>query len=202
MKTLSKYLIAFSGGAFLVLGGTALAQIVPTMTHESELFSDVQKGTFFENSVTKLVRQGVVQGYEDGTFGPNDSVTRAQVSVMIDRYDREVIQPLREQLQKIRAESDLGQCGDSRIQVGESCDDGNLLDGDGCSSDCLKEKTIQPVSGQVPPKNITPSENDTCMYNDKKYAVGQSFQAMDGCNNCACEQGGKVVCTMYACEPR
>jgi cysteine-rich repeat protein len=30
-------------------------------------------------------------------------------------------------------------CGDNVLEPGETCDDGNTLDGDGCSSECLKE---------------------------------------------------------------
>lgn len=31
---------------------------------------------------------------------------------------------------------DVPACGDGRVDPGESCDDGNLIDGDGCESDC------------------------------------------------------------------
>jgi len=114
MNNPTKYIIAFTSGSLLVLGGAALAQIVPTITHESS-FSDVQQGTFFGSSVEKLVRQGIVKGYDNGTFGPNDFVTRAQVSVIIDRYDQEVIQKLREQIENMRLQSNLGQCGDGKV---------------------------------------------------------------------------------------
>ena len=30
-------------------------------------------------------------------------------------------------------------CGDGELEVGEECDDGNLLDGDGCSMGCTVE---------------------------------------------------------------
>ncbi len=201
MLTPIKYIIVFTSGALLVLGSTALAQIVPTMMHESVMFSDVQKGTFFEKSVAKLVRQGVVKGYENGEFGPNDSVTRAQVSVMIDRYDQEVIQNLRDQIETIRQGSNLGRCGDGIVQIGETCDDGNNTDGDNCSAICLMEKTIQPVSsGQILPPIVVP-EGNACFYLGKKYAVGENFQAMDGCNHCSCAREGRILCTSFACVP-
>ena len=31
-------------------------------------------------------------------------------------------------------------CGNNRLDKGEVCDDGNLVDGDGCSSYCFEEK--------------------------------------------------------------
>ncbi|MCA9655323.1 MAG: DUF4215 domain-containing protein [Myxococcales bacterium] len=32
-------------------------------------------------------------------------------------------------------------CGDGVVDAGEECDDGNVFDGDGCSSQCLMEGT-------------------------------------------------------------
>lgn len=40
----------------------------------------------------------------------------------------------------------LPQCGDGILDVGEQCDDGNLADGDGCSSQCLIELIDIPVT--------------------------------------------------------
>ncbi|MDE5590731.1 MAG: S-layer homology domain-containing protein [Acetatifactor sp.] len=34
-------------------------------------------------------RQGIVTGYGNGRFGPNDSITREQLAVMLWRYNRE-----------------------------------------------------------------------------------------------------------------
>jgi cysteine-rich repeat protein len=39
-------------------------------------------------------------------------------------------------VQQICIEND---CGDGRVEVGEECDDGNIVDGDGCSHDCRME---------------------------------------------------------------
>lgn len=35
---------------------------------------------------------------------------------------------------------DIGGCGDGVLEKGEVCDDGNILDGDGCSADCKSEE--------------------------------------------------------------
>jgi large repetitive protein len=32
-----------------------------------------------------------------------------------------------------------GYCGDSKVDAREQCDDGNNIDGDGCSASCLTE---------------------------------------------------------------
>jgi cysteine-rich repeat protein len=105
-------------------------------------FPDIEQGSFYDASVLDLVRKGIVRGYEDGRFGPHDPVTRAQVAVMLQRYDREVVQPLREQLKRIRELLELGECGDGAVQVGEECDDGNTEEGDGCSPTCLEEVAL------------------------------------------------------------
>src|SRR5581483_4963614 len=36
---------------------------------------------------------------------------------------------------------DTNTCGDGRKDSGEACDDGNNLDGDGCSADCKSNET-------------------------------------------------------------
>jgi cysteine-rich repeat protein len=45
-----------------------------------------------------------------------------------------------------------GTCGDSLLDSGEGCDDGNILDGDGCSAFCQVEdgfECTEPIPGQV-----------------------------------------------------
>lgn len=41
----------------------------------------------------------------------------------------------------------------------------------------------------------------SCTYNGVKYANGEGFTAVDGCNSCSC-QNGQVGCTMIACGDR
>ena len=54
----------------------------------SKVFSDVADGEFYTNAVmwAKLSGSGVVEGYEDGTFGPADAITREQLVLMMYRY--------------------------------------------------------------------------------------------------------------------
>ncbi|MFA5021704.1 MAG: MopE-related protein [Patescibacteria group bacterium] len=40
-----------------------------------------------------------------------------------------------------------GSCGNNVIEAGEQCDDGNLVNGDGCSSICLKEGSVSGLQG-------------------------------------------------------
>lgn len=48
-------------------------------------FSDVESGTKVYNAVSVLSKLGVINGYEDGTFQPNNNVTRAEFTAMLLR---------------------------------------------------------------------------------------------------------------------
>lgn len=49
-------------------------------------FPDVKNGFFYSVPVTWAQNYGVVGGYEDGTFGPSDKITREQLATMLYRY--------------------------------------------------------------------------------------------------------------------
>ncbi len=48
-------------------------------------FSDVEKGSTVETAVNKLSALGIITGFEDGTFHPDDTITRAQMAAIICR---------------------------------------------------------------------------------------------------------------------
>ncbi|MDD5041798.1 MAG: S-layer homology domain-containing protein [Candidatus Peribacteraceae bacterium] len=171
MRILSHSFI-FMSGILVAIASSALSQTAAEpsaashgVTATATVFPDVEKNTFFGPSVTTMVRSGVVQGYNNGSFGPDDPVTRAQVTVILDRYDQNVVQPMREQIAQLRNQLNLGRCGDGQIQQGEKCDDGNAENGDGCSATCLTEITPTPP---VPPEaacgngKCEPGEAPTC----------------------------------------
>ena len=45
-------------------------------------FSDVGKGSWYENSVKAAYDHGIISGYNDGTFKPNKTITRQELVVM------------------------------------------------------------------------------------------------------------------------
>ena len=49
-------------------------------------FSDVKAGDWFADAVNWAASQGVVAGFEDGTFQPNADVTREQLAVILSSY--------------------------------------------------------------------------------------------------------------------
>ena len=52
-------------------------------THQ---FPDVKDGDWFASAVAWAVKNGVASGYTDGRFGPNDTITREQLAVMLHGY--------------------------------------------------------------------------------------------------------------------
>lgn len=137
---------------FLVTGAAGF-HIITTQADDAggaAFFRDVEHGAYYNDPAAAMARKGIVKGYDDGRFAPHDPVTRGQVVTMLHRYDQAVVQPLRVQIAKLRDMMDLGKCGDGQKQVGEQCDDGNVVSGDGCSAECLKEFKPKPP----PPKQL------------------------------------------------
>ena len=49
-------------------------------------FSDISNGAWYTEGVSWAAENGIVGGYGNGQFGPNDSITREQLVVMLWRY--------------------------------------------------------------------------------------------------------------------
>lgn len=49
-------------------------------------FRDVPEGQYYSNAVAWAAANGVVEGYSDGRFGPDDPITREQMAVVLSRY--------------------------------------------------------------------------------------------------------------------
>ena len=48
-------------------------------------FNDIV-GNRFQSSIIKAASNGLIKGYEDGSFRPNNNITRAEIAVIFDRY--------------------------------------------------------------------------------------------------------------------
>lgn len=70
----------------ILLTGLLALSGIPTAFAASgaAVFSDIE-GTPYETAVVKLVSSSVLSGYEDGTFRPNNSITRAEACVMVTK---------------------------------------------------------------------------------------------------------------------
>lgn len=55
--------------------------------NDTKKFPDVDYSSYYGVSVNLMSSRGIMNGYENGNFGPNDAVTRAQLATILDRYD-------------------------------------------------------------------------------------------------------------------
>ena len=51
-------------------------------------FSDLEEGAWYTPYVLRMAAQGVVNGFEDGSFRPGENISREQLAVMLQRYLR------------------------------------------------------------------------------------------------------------------
>lgn len=51
-------------------------------------YPDVPAGKWYSNAVIWASKQGIVNGYADGRFGTNDSITREQIAKMLNEYGK------------------------------------------------------------------------------------------------------------------
>ena len=80
MKNLKRF------GALLLMLALALSLAVPAFAAESDSrFSDVTANAPYAGAVNWAAEQGYINGYNDGRFGVNDNVTRAQLAAIFYR---------------------------------------------------------------------------------------------------------------------
>ncbi len=49
-------------------------------------FDDVKSGWYYENAIAWAAANGIVSGYDNGLFGPDDAITREQLATILYRY--------------------------------------------------------------------------------------------------------------------
>jgi hypothetical protein len=88
------YLSGDGSGSFMLgtnLTRGMIAQIIYNMEGKpaattSSHFSDVADGRWYSDAVNWAAANKIVSGYGDGTFGPNDDVTREQLVLILQNY--------------------------------------------------------------------------------------------------------------------
>lgn len=65
---------------------TVLHRIENKPNAEQSSFSDVAEGKYYFDAVNWAASQGVVTGYGNNLFGPEDQITREQVVAVLYRY--------------------------------------------------------------------------------------------------------------------
>ncbi len=58
----------------------------PAVDYKDNQFPDVPKGQFYTNAAIWANKERIITGYADGSFGPNDNITREQMATMMYRY--------------------------------------------------------------------------------------------------------------------
>ena len=74
--------------------GTTTRGMIVTILHRMEgtpaatgtAFTDVPTGQWYSNAVAWASANGIVGGYGNGSFGPNDPITREQMASILSRY--------------------------------------------------------------------------------------------------------------------
>ena len=70
-----------------LLAGSLLTGSIVTMAQTIKNFPDVDVKAYYTSAVDTMNSLGVINGYDNGNFGPDDPITRAQAAVMFQRYD-------------------------------------------------------------------------------------------------------------------
>lgn len=58
----------------------------PTAEGDGKRFADVPAGAYYAKAVAWASAKGIVAGYSDTQFGPEDTITREQLAVILNRY--------------------------------------------------------------------------------------------------------------------
>ncbi len=69
-------------------------------------FPDVQAGTWYADAVAWCGETGIINGYGNGNFGPNDPITREQLAALLRRYAEKQLH------QDVSAQADLDRFSD------------------------------------------------------------------------------------------
>jgi len=58
----------------------------PDVTGRTNPFNDVAEDKYYTNAVIWAAANGIVSGYEDGRYGPEDNITREQLTAILNNY--------------------------------------------------------------------------------------------------------------------
>jgi hypothetical protein len=89
-RRISKKMVLILLSSVLVLG---IAGVGAAYAADALPFSDIS-GNVHQQAIVNLAARGIIQGYTDGTFGPDNPVTRAQVAEYLDRLNTEANKPV------------------------------------------------------------------------------------------------------------
>ena len=85
---ISKRLACILVPVLLLLGAGTIAYAADALP-----FTDIA-GHWAQQAIVNLNARGIILGHSDGTFGPDEFVTRAQVATFMDRQQTEAMKPI------------------------------------------------------------------------------------------------------------
>lgn len=103
-----------------------------------EIFPDVTKDAWYAEAVTWAYKSGIIKGYNNGQFGPNDSVTREQIAIMMYNYAKA-------QGHDTTAKGDLDKFADKTAVSGYAEESVQWAVGSGIISGMDNGKTLNPL---------------------------------------------------------
>jgi len=71
----------------IIVGAQAIMDPDMIVQENISAFPDIPVNAYFLLDANYMQNLGVINGYENGNFGPNDAVTRAQIVTILKRYD-------------------------------------------------------------------------------------------------------------------
>lgn len=90
--TLTRKTLAILVAAFVAVASLAAGALVRSAQADDK-FNDIATGTFFHESTGWLADNAIANGYPDGSFKPNNNVTRGQASFWFNNYDTNIVGP-------------------------------------------------------------------------------------------------------------
>lgn len=82
MLKFNKYISVMAIGIIL----PAMVVSLPVSVDATEIvFKDVPKTNQYYLPITEMTKQGIISGYEDGTFRPNEAITRKHAAALVSR---------------------------------------------------------------------------------------------------------------------
>ena len=88
MKKLFSSISLFSFVVGISIG--AIGTSVRANLSGSGIFPDVPAGSYYDDAIGVMYEQGIITGYEDGKFKPDDPLTRGQIAVIMQRFMEKV----------------------------------------------------------------------------------------------------------------
>jgi hypothetical protein len=89
---MKKFLRTFSISSF-ALGLTigVIGTAVSASRAGSSVFPDVPVGSYYDSAIGEMYSLGIITGFNDGTFRPDDGLSRGQAAVLMQRLRNEVL---------------------------------------------------------------------------------------------------------------